>query len=60
MTQAGHVYLDNGNIENGIWSFENGYVLVTGISGDLVIRMTEKDFREVLSDFCMSDPKPKK
>lgn len=61
MTQAGLVYLENDRIENGIWSFEDGYAVLTAISGDVVYRCTDKDFREfVLTDYCCSDPKPKK
>ena len=60
MTQAGLVYLENGDMENGIWAFEDGYVTVTATSGVIIIRIKDSDFKEVLADFCSSVPKPKK
>lgn len=57
MTQAGLVYTEDGRIEDAIWSFEKGQVIVTAMSGDQIIKMTEKEFRLVLTEFCQSEPK---
>lgn len=54
MVQAGLVYLEDGNIDNAIWTVEDGYVVVTSMSGDVIIKISEKDFRQVLTDYCNS------
>lgn len=54
MTQAGIVYCEDGEIENAIWSFEAGQVVVTSLSGDVIIKLKDKEFREVITDFCNS------
>lgn len=57
MTQAGIVYCDNGAIEAGIWSCEDGYVILTSMSGDMIAKIPDNQFKDVLTDFCQSEPK---